>query len=356
MTNQPSCIELTTEDTQMAKGLAILAMVALHLFCRLDHLPYQPLIFVGSVPLVYYLGLFGDMCVSIYCFCSGYAHYLLYMKNHSIYQNRIPVKALRFLTNYWIIVLLFSGVGLVFDKTHTIPGSLADFLGNILLYHQSYNGAWWFVVTYLILLLASPLIAFIIQRIPAIPMLLASGAIYCIAYLFRYVFSWVVQNAILQWLWTQLVLFGTSQFAYVVGMIFRKYRVISRLKKAQTMYDQAFIRGLLYGIPILLFLVHCRIQTVAIAPITGILTLVCFFLWEKPRWIQRFFLFMGKHSTNIWLCHMFFYAVLFKDFVFGARYPVLIYILMLLVCVGVSCIVFEQMKLLRIKGKFGKNL
>ena len=51
---------------------------------------------------------------------------------------------------------------------------------------------------------------------------------------------------------------------------------------------------------------------------------------------------------------MFFYAVLFKDFVFIARYPILIYIMMLLVCVGVSYIVFELTKLLRIKEKQGK--
>ena len=351
MTNQPNSFELTTEDTQMAKGLAILAMVALHLFCRLDNLPYQPLIFVGSTPLVYYLGLFGDMCVSIYCFCSGYAHYLLYKENHCIYKKRIPVKALRFLTNYWIIVLLFSGLGLVFDDTNTIPGSLADFLGNFLLFHQSYNGAWWFVITYLILLLSSPFIAFFIQRIPAAPMLLVSGAIYCISYLFRYVFSWDIQNVIVQWFWTQLILFGTSQFAYIVGMIFRKYRFISKLRNVRTSrYHTHFIVSI-YLIPILLFLIHCQIQTVAIAPITGILTLVCFFLWEKPRWIRRFFLFMGKHSTNILLCHMFFYAVLFKDFVFIARYPILIYIMMLLVCIGVSYIVFELTKLLRIKEK-----
>ena len=64
-------MELTKKDTQIAKGIAVLGMVMLHLFCRLGELPYTPWIWVGEVPLIYYLGLFGDLCVPVFCFCSG---------------------------------------------------------------------------------------------------------------------------------------------------------------------------------------------------------------------------------------------------------------------------------------------
>ena len=66
-------MELTKSDTQMAKGMAVLGMVMLHLFCRLGELPYTPLVWIGQTPLVYYFGLFGDLCVPVFCFCSGYA-------------------------------------------------------------------------------------------------------------------------------------------------------------------------------------------------------------------------------------------------------------------------------------------
>ena len=58
-------MELTKIDTQKAQGVAALGMVMLHLFCRLEDLPYTPLIWFGDVPLIYYLGLFGDCCVPI---------------------------------------------------------------------------------------------------------------------------------------------------------------------------------------------------------------------------------------------------------------------------------------------------
>lgn len=34
-------MELTKRDTKMTKGLAIVFMVLLHLFCRVDNLPYE---------------------------------------------------------------------------------------------------------------------------------------------------------------------------------------------------------------------------------------------------------------------------------------------------------------------------
>lgn len=54
-------MELTKQENQMAKGVAILAMVMLHLFCRLGDLPYTPLIWIGHTPLIYYLVLFPDL-------------------------------------------------------------------------------------------------------------------------------------------------------------------------------------------------------------------------------------------------------------------------------------------------------
>lgn len=69
--------EPNKQDSTAAKGMAILAMAFLHLFCRTENLPYTPLAVIGKTPLIYYFGLFGDICVPVYCFISGYAQYLL---------------------------------------------------------------------------------------------------------------------------------------------------------------------------------------------------------------------------------------------------------------------------------------
>ena len=54
-------MDITKRDSKMLKGVAILAMLMLHLFCRRDNLPYTPLLWIGDTPLIYYFGLFGDI-------------------------------------------------------------------------------------------------------------------------------------------------------------------------------------------------------------------------------------------------------------------------------------------------------
>lgn len=337
-------LELTKQDSQMAKGMAILAMVALHLFCRLGQLPYEPLVYIGQIPLVYYLGLFGDLCVPVYCFCSGYAHFLLQEKSGNDYRKGIPRKAISFLRNYWMVLLLFSGIGILLGE-EGIPGTLPEFLGNFFLFRLSYNGAWWFVTTYLLLLIGSPVLITVAKKCHSLLLVAASGAVYLAAYMLRYNFPVSFPNKFADWLWNQLILFGTSQLGYVLGMVFRKERLISRAKGL--LEDKAWGMAAVHLLPAVLFWVHCLVQSAVVAPITGIGTLTCFILWKKPLWVERVFLFFGKHSTNIWLVHMFFYAVLFRDLVFAAKYPILIYLLMLGLCVGVSQIIFSVSRFLK---------
>lgn len=45
-------MDITKRDSKMLKGIAILAMLMLHLFCRRDNLPYTPLLWIGDTPLI----------------------------------------------------------------------------------------------------------------------------------------------------------------------------------------------------------------------------------------------------------------------------------------------------------------
>ena len=48
------------------QGLCVLAMIALHLFCRTDYI-YSPTLYLFNIPLCYYIGQFGDFCVMGFC-------------------------------------------------------------------------------------------------------------------------------------------------------------------------------------------------------------------------------------------------------------------------------------------------
>lgn len=331
-------MELTKKDTQVAKGMAVLGMVMLHLFCRLGDLPYTPLIWFGDIPLIYYLGLFGDLCVPVFCFCSGYAHYLMADAQKNEYPRRIPGKALRFLCNYWIVVVLFSALGLVFDRTGHIPGGWADFAGNMLVVGMNYNGAWWFVTTYLLLLVMSPVLAALAKRSNGIILLTISFVVYFVAYIFRFKYIFTFPEPVSLWLWNQVILLGTSQLGYFGGMVCRKYGVIGAMR--EYLKDWSVLRrGIVFGLPLAAFVGHCVIQSAFVAPFTAAAVLMGLFLAKLPGWAERAFLGLGRHSTNIWLVHMFFYLELFQGFAFSAKYPVLILGLMLAACFAASMVI-----------------
>ena len=87
--------------------------------------------------------------------------------------------------------------------------------------------------------------------------------------------------------------------------------------------------------------VHAIEESLILAPIFAMVTVGCAAvgLDTLNGKISRFFVFMGEHSLNIWLIHMFFYAYIFNNLVYRMVYPPLIYIFMFAICVGMSYII-----------------
>ena len=321
----------------MAQGVGILGMLCLHLFCRTGDLPYTPTLWVGNLPLIYYIGLFGDLCVPVFCFSSGYAQSILYENNPKGYLKTSCVRVLQFIKHFWIIICLFSVLGLMIGHD-AIPGSISAFIGNIFLVKLSYNGAWWFVVTYLFLIAMTVLFRKLQNKFSPILVLLGSGMFYFISYVFRFVLVLEIPNKLLAWIWNQIILFGTSQFSYIVGMVFHKNSIVSRLKNWQQKHPHCCNFAIII-LPVAMFLLHCAEPSLIIAPITGLVTLMCFHLWKKPMFIKQIFVFLGNHSANLWLVHMFFYMTMFPHLIFTFPYPLASLLILLLVCILTSYII-----------------
>lgn len=235
-------------------------------------------------------------------------------------------------------MILFAFIGLFFDQSRNIPGSFKTFMGNILVVDTSYNGAWWFVVTYLFLLILSPLAVRITKKLPAFLVIGLSGVCYVVAYVFR--FQWIIElrNPVLNWCWQQVILFGTSQLPYMIGMIAFECHITETLRKFFWKSEHRLWNYIVITVlPLLFFAIHCVEQSLILAPVTAMAVLVSLFLTKLPTWADRMLAFMGKHSTNVWFTHMFFYLTLFKGFVFQAKYPVFVF--MFVICIPISMLV-----------------
>lgn len=341
-------MELTKRDSTMIKGLAALLVVAVHLFMRTGSDVYgTPLIWVSDdVPLIWYLGYIGEMSISLFCMCTGYALFLQFSTvDGKTYRKKGGKRLIRFLCHYWVVVILFTVIGFFFDASHEIPGSFLKFICNFFLLEETYNGAWWFVSTYVLFVLMSPLILKLVQKWNSKVVFVVFAGIFVTYYLCKVLWGFEAEP----YYWKGFFYKKISDlwhvlFFYVEGMILAKERVISRIRC--WMEKKNIGNGLVVLTILIVALISCIVRKTIFEVLLGIFYFVFFHLWKKPDKVEKFFFFCGTHSTNIWLVHMFFYLFIFKDLVFIAKYPILIYCFMLSLCILSSWVIGKIIKIL----------
>lgn len=332
-------MELTKQQIKRTKGIAILFMLLLHLFCTKQYEGlFTPIIMIGQVPLIYYLALFGDCCVAIYCFCSGYGLYNSYRNNKNSFKKNNFRRLFKLYINSWIILLIFVVIiGSISGKFNIFGGGMKDFILTVTLIKPAYDGAWWFLTTYIIMVLLSPMIYRLIDKYNYKLIMILSFAFYFIAYIQRIKGGIVVDNNTIQWFIRQLALLGTSQLPFIIGGIFAKYKSYTFIFNRFNKVKGKSILGTLIILAMIIF--HGFVQTLFVAVLTGIVFICVFNIMDKPRWLNEGLSYLSNHSTNIWLIHMFIYMTYLKKLVYMPKYPVFIYLCLLLLCLGGSYVV-----------------
>lgn len=332
-------MELTKKQIDTTKGVAILFMLLLHLFCTKEYSGlFKPLIMIKDTPLVYYIALFGDMCVAIYCFCSGYGLMVVCKTNKENYLKKNLIRILRLYINFWIILFLFVVIlGPIMGQADTYPGDLNTFLLTFTAIDPAYNGAWWFLTTYIILVILSPYINKIVIKYNMLLIIGMSFIIYFIAYIQRIMVPIVSGSQVINYILRQLALFGTSQFPYIVGAIFSHKKIYSKIYDIfnRMKFKNIIAISLIIGI----IIAHGIVQTLFVAVFTGITFIVLFNLVDKPKWLDVGLSYISKHSTNMWLTHMFFYMIYFKELIYAPKYTILIFIWLVTICIVASYLV-----------------
>ena len=208
-------------------------------------------------------------------------------------------------------------------------------LGNVFLYDISYVGAWWFMQTYVLLTLSSKGLCKLIDRYHWLIIGVFISVIYVISYYFRMISPITINIKILQLMINAFVLYGNSLFSYVIGMLFRKYEIVSLIRSLIKRNNN------IIGIFIIVFCLvfHAIIKTMAIAPLVAIIFIVGYVLLDIKGLFEKVLIFFGNHSTNIWLVHMQFYMIFFKDVVFCTNTVLGCFIILMALCILSSYII-----------------
>ena len=184
-------------ETKCLQGIAILFMLGLHLFNRIDISNfYDVKIYLGGVPLLTRVSYIFDACVPIYLFCSGYGLYI----SEDIGNNmkKRAHRVLKLLIRFWIVMIFTCCVGFILGMRDRFLGSLLNFILNACLVKKY---SYWVVLP-------------------------ISLVLYVGAFGVEYVVLGKMEVEAARLFVNALMLFMRSQFSFVIGMVLAKENML----------------------------------------------------------------------------------------------------------------------------------
>lgn len=320
---------LSKTDTSAIKGVAILGMLMWHLFFAPNPLGIE------FSPILRFISIIGDFCVSAFLFVSGYGLVITYLR----FSPKTPLGNIKFILsrlgkfyfNFWFVFLIFVPVGIfIFSRPLTTCNNFLEILKNWMLQifalsgQQSYNTAWWFntlIIKYYILF---PIIYLSIKKNAPATILFEFIITLCLYY-----FKGICHFYII---------------IYTIGMIWALYRKeISKILMGEGFL--LILVAVIFGVAIIgLYMTGEENVYLKGLPYYGLITVlvaICVRLSKQNR-LYHALRYIGKHSGNMYMIHTFFYYYWFPSFFYSLN-PFLAYLLLLLSSFGVSNIL-EKIK------------
>lgn len=308
---------MSKQESQELKGIAILFMLFLHLFNHEQEVALcSNTIFVDGIPLVHLMTRMANP-VPFFVILSGYGLYASYCRGGYF---GLP-KLLNLMSHYWLVLVLFVTIG-AFRFPDTYPGDWCKILENFTAFNTTYNGEHWFLFPYILLAITSPYLFRLCDKYKSWVVLLVSyllylGSCFCIS---RYGASYLYTHMLAY----HPILYISLLFNFLLGAMAYKNQWMKHV-------DNRILKKVAWGLLATFCIIRCCIDTGAFHNL-----FVFAFIWiwlQTPRttWVKAFFSHLGKHSMNMWLIHTFFCYYLFHDWIYSFKYPILIFIVLIVV-------------------------
>lgn len=308
---------MSIRETTILKGVAILFMLYLHLFNQMANVNLcTTYLSIRGVPFVH---LFSRCTgpVAFYLILSGYG---LYISSKSGRKQNSLKRILKLYVHYWITLILFIPLGCRVIGSQVYPGSFSKFLENVTGWNTSYNGEIWFLFPYVLLTISSPFLFHILNKMRLLSVFIVTGTLYLLAYVLIHLFgqSYLYSHQLAY----MPVLYMSLLFPFMLGAMLVKYDIINKCKlwRCKSLF-----------ILLLLMVVRMYLETGVFHVLYSVAFIVLFVQIKRPVWLDTLLYEMGCRSTSMWFVHTYFCYYLFKDFIYGFKYPLLIFSVLLVV-------------------------
>ena len=333
-------MEFSRQDTKIIKGVAICLMLYHHLFAYpnkvLDGNVFISLASFGETTLSTYVGQFGRICLPMFVFLSGYGCIRSSQRGGDM-QQLVIRQILGLYKSFWKVFLIFIPVSVLVFRHYAQPIQ-RELIYNFFGLSYSFNGEWWFIVPYVLLLLVFPTVHRFLHRKNA--MLSTDLLMVAIINAFMmYVLPEICTLKLLQPLcasvfWNHFEVMLGLLPGFMLGCIFAKYGVLDFVKQrfaGRLPWCVLAIGGMaaLFYIHLYNYMFYDFINTA--------LFIICLviLLPTKPGLLAgKIFGILGEESTFMWLTHSFFCYYWCQKLVFAPRYSVVIFLWLLALSYG----------------------
>lgn len=339
--NKATDYRITLNETWVIKAIAIIAMLVHHLF-------YEHPEFGDTIVNI---GMSGKICVALFVFLSGYGMATSFPKDIKGRFNSTKTfvftlckRYAKFYLNYWFIFFVFVPIGFFFfdrpleaaygENANLIKSFISDLFGQQSF--NSYNITWWFNAIILALWVMFPFLYIAMKNIfIAVPLL---------------IFFFINPGDILYALHFIVQGLGTFFLSFTLGVFIALHiDKISRI--LNLIHPYVVLAFSLIAASILLFLrgfpVFENFTGFKVDPFaTVFVALAVVSLCRVTGWRFTFLQYVGKHSMNMYLTHTFIFGYFFADFIYGFKYPVLIFLALFTTSLLLSiCIEFVKRRI-----------
>lgn len=350
------------------KSVAVILMIIHHLFLFPDRInqdlfTYPSLKFCGKF-LQYSISSFGQICVAVFMFISGFGFCRKYIKESNIEDifKGILISVRKKFISFWKIFIIFIPLGFIFFSNNSQycndtaccfaykNFSWGNLICNFFAWQSNLNREWWFLQSYLICVFCFPFFYKLIKN----KSFVFDFSIFLVLY-FLQIFIFPYFSNIANFPLNSSVLFNlllcphSASLCFFWGMIFAKNK---RLEKLINICNSVFFRNVFLNFIGLFICFYFReyIFNNLLDCFFCLLFIICITnIFEYFKFSRRICLFLGHHSTNIWLIHSFFiyyFGLSFQKILFISHNQIVITIVTILISLICSILISLIYKML----------
>lgn len=296
---------ISKQQSLYIKGIAIILMFVHHLFTFPDRYPQNTelISLFGNISVEHTIGWFGKYCVAIFLFISGYGFSVSKKTDNFYYLGKI----VQIYKSVWLVFAIYIPLDIYFDVPRVAHNfNTIQFIFNLFGISNLYNGEWWFILPYILMVAITPLLQQSRRHIITI-----------------IAFSFLFHNVSGQNLWGETLVWQSS---YVLGFVFgfAKFRLNNLNIFSQMILFIIFstiiwngfillgIEGMIFLVPFVIFCIQILFNI-------------------SSKIIRKIIMELGDKCLFMWLTHSFYCYHFAGKFIYSPKYTILILINLLVI-------------------------